>query len=115
MVGVSAGGARFRRNLVAVICFTTFVILICLYHINPGANGIDNKKLDFNIPEQTTINPISKDTPEWLGYNEDIRYIKNISLIVVGGMPRSGTTLMRAILDTHGDVSCGREVFYFFD
>jgi len=30
-------------------------------------------------------------------------------LIWVGGMPRSGTTLMRAILDVHPDVRCGEE------
>lgn len=30
-------------------------------------------------------------------------------IIWVGGMPRSGTTLMRAILDVHPDVRCGEE------
>jgi protein-tyrosine sulfotransferase len=39
-------------------------------------------------------------------------YAKKISqspLIFVGGYPRSGTTLMRAMLDVHPDVSCGPE------
>lgn len=30
-------------------------------------------------------------------------------LIFIGGMPRSGTTLMRALLDAHPDVRCGEE------
>ncbi|KAK3796559.1 hypothetical protein RRG08_057810 [Elysia crispata] len=30
-------------------------------------------------------------------------------LIFIGGMPRSGTTLMRAMLDAHPDVRCGEE------
>ena len=30
-------------------------------------------------------------------------------VIFIGGMPRSGTTLMRAILDSHPRVRCGEE------
>jgi len=38
-----------------------------------------------------------------------IPYNRNIPLIFVGGMPRSGTTLMRAMLDAHPKVRCGEE------
>lgn len=30
-------------------------------------------------------------------------------MIFIGGMPRSGTTLIRAMLDAHPDVRCGEE------
>ncbi len=30
-------------------------------------------------------------------------------LIFIGGMPRSGTTLMRTMLDAHPQVRCGQE------
>ncbi|WKY00373.1 hypothetical protein Q1695_014880 [Nippostrongylus brasiliensis] len=34
---------------------------------------------------------------------------ENSPFIFIGGMPRSGTTLMRAMLDAHPDVRCGEE------
>ena len=36
-------------------------------------------------------------------------YSRDSELIFVGGVPRSGTTLMRALLDAHPDVRCGEE------
>src|SRR6218665_2964954 len=34
---------------------------------------------------------------------------RNVPLIWIGGVPRSGTTLMRAVLDAHPEVRCGAE------
>ena len=36
-------------------------------------------------------------------------YNRSANLIWVGGCPRSGTTLSRAMLDTHPDIRCGEE------
>ncbi|CAI9568510.1 unnamed protein product [Staurois parvus] len=41
--------------------------------------------------------------------NVEYRYSKDMPLIFIGGVPRSGTTLMRAMLDAHPDVRCGEE------
>lgn len=38
-----------------------------------------------------------------------IHYDRYMPLIFVGGMPRSGTTLMRTMLDAHPEVRCGQE------
>ncbi|XP_055617793.1 protein-tyrosine sulfotransferase isoform X2 [Toxorhynchites rutilus septentrionalis] len=37
------------------------------------------------------------------------RYHRNMPLVFIGGVPRSGTTLMRAMLDAHPEVRCGQE------
>ena len=37
------------------------------------------------------------------------KYDRNSPIIFIGGVPRSGTTLMRAMLDTHPEVRCGEE------
>lgn len=36
-------------------------------------------------------------------------YDHNMPLIFIGGMPRSGTTLLRVLLDAHPDIRCGEE------
>lgn len=36
-------------------------------------------------------------------------YDRNMPLVFVGGVPRSGTTLARAMLDAHPEVRCGVE------
>jgi len=36
-------------------------------------------------------------------------YDRNSPIIFIGGVPRSGTTLMRAMLDAHPEVRCGEE------
>ncbi|CAG2063964.1 unnamed protein product, partial [Timema podura] len=45
-----------------------------------------------------------------IGYNQKVySYDRYMPLIFIGGVPRSGTTLMRAMLDAHPEVRCGQE------
>ena len=41
--------------------------------------------------------------------NQKYVYHRAMPLIFIGGVPRSGTTLMRAMLDAHPEVRCGQE------
>lgn len=61
---------------------------------------IENKHLSILSHSQTYI--VSKDAHVY-------RYDRFMPLIFIGGVPRSGTTLMRAMLDAHPDVRCGQE------
>jgi protein-tyrosine sulfotransferase len=40
---------------------------------------------------------------------EGLEYDRNIPILFIGGMPRSGTTLMRSMMDAHPKMRCGEE------
>lgn len=55
---------------------------------------------DASLIETTTTNILEK---------EDENPSSTKPIVFIGGMPRSGTTLMRTILDSHPLVRCGEE------
>ncbi|CAG2105353.1 unnamed protein product, partial [Medioppia subpectinata] len=59
-----------------------------------------------SITKRFTIskNKEKGDKPE-----EKFDYNRNSPLVFIGGVPRSGTTLMRVLLDSHPDIRCGEE------
>lgn len=65
--------------------------------IGPCSQGAYN--LTFVAPERFVWGPRSK----------KIHYNNDLPLIFIGGMPRSGTTLVRVLLDSHPDIRCGEE------
>lgn len=64
-----------------------------------------------NVPDKPSRSSISI-APSYALNNSSAQrpsYDRNLPLIFIGGVPRSGTTLMRVMLDAHPDVRCGEE------
>ncbi|XP_063310697.1 protein-tyrosine sulfotransferase 2 [Pelobates fuscus] len=65
--------------------------------------------LDEAFMKRAVMKPENEELVMTDSKNVEYRYSKDMPLIFIGGVPRSGTTLMRAMLDAHPDVRCGEE------
>ena len=72
----------------------------------PAALGLGLPSLKEGLAGRTALhaNYNNYDNAEDLVY-----YKKEVPLIWIGGVPRSGTTLMRAMADAHPEIRCGEE------
>lgn len=84
----------------AVVCGLLSLLTLFTLRLLSTPCECGNEKDKDSSTESTVINGrspsqqhVDRDTP----------------LIFVGGFPRSGTTLMRAMLDAHPDIRCGQE------
>ncbi|KAI0235609.1 Protein-tyrosine sulfotransferase 2 [Lamellibrachia satsuma] len=88
---------RLTRQVLLVIAV---VIILAFYHSFLQPCGHDPK-----------YKMVPKDPVQYVydSQNRNFPYDKSMPLIFIGGVPRSGTTLMRAMLDAHPMVRCGEE------
>lgn len=94
----SMGVCRQLGRQKLFIAVFVLVILYLLYLAFPCDSG---PKMVM-VPKEKTKFIYDRD-------HRAIPYDENMPIIFVGGMPRSGTTLMRAMLDAHPDIRCGEE------
>lgn len=86
-------------TVIMLLFYTRSINLFSAVNINPPARwGPKEKYLELTAAES-----------EALGGIKEYRYSRDMPVVFVGGMPRSGTTLMRVMLDSHPDIRCGGE------
>lgn len=78
-------------------------------------DNLDDPKVFSNYNEKPAVagklsqdNSNEKDSADALR-EKLVPYNRNMPIIFVGGVPRSGTTLMRAMMDAHPGIRCGEE------
>lgn len=97
-----------RLALYALIAFcATTVIMLLLYNGNLFNDYRSEVPANWRRTDRSIL-LTDKESKEFGGQKE-FKYNKDIPIVFIGGMPRSGTTLLRVMLDSHPDVRCGGE------
>ena len=95
---VTMGLCRPSTKRKLFMLFMVFLVIYTMYLTVP----CEEKSKYVMVPKE-------KDHYVYDRTNRAIPYGDDMDIIFVGGMPRSGTTLMRVMLDAHPDVRCGEE------
>ena len=88
------------------------VLFLCLcYFVLQTSNKADNStaanclECSKNIQDQNILGKTVHVSPD----GKVFEYDRNSPIVFIGGLPESGTKLMRAMLDAHPEIRCGQE------
>lgn len=71
--------------------------------------NVDFMRLQDSVDLSKGVNNENNNENGIINQKDLYPYNRNMPLIFIGGVPRSGTTLMRAMLDAHPGIRCGEE------
>jgi protein-tyrosine sulfotransferase len=94
---------RRRLHLLFTCVSLAFVIIVCMHAIEDQR---DRKLFNGKSPAGDGGRAAAESRSNCQSL---VHFRRETPIIWIGGVPRSGTTLMRAILDAHPDVRCGAE------
>ena len=78
--------------------------------LSPSSNSVNNGQNCEGGCNQNNSKVITSRKTVNVGSDGTVyEYDRNSPIVFIGGVPRSGTTLMRAMLDAHPEVRCGEE------
>ncbi|KAI3389630.1 hypothetical protein SNEBB_001344 [Seison nebaliae] len=103
------------RHLITLIIASVIVLIVTsklLTSPNPASSYSPKSFELLRNPSKVSgdqYDPVLSGISAKLPNGQSIVVNRNSSLFWIGGMPRSGTTLMRVLLDTHPNVRCGEE------
>lgn len=99
---------RNRKLMVAAMFGGTLLLILLLKDSELGARCLRGATSPGGAMIRGETGPDggggSDPEAEGDGTSKNYRYHRNMPLIFIGGVPRSGTTLMRAMLDAHPEV-----------
>ncbi|KFO33084.1 Protein-tyrosine sulfotransferase 1 [Fukomys damarensis] len=97
---------KLKQNLLlACLVISSVTVFYLGQHAMECHHRIEEQSPPVKLESAKTTVRTSLD----LKANKTFAYHKDMPLIFIGGVPRSGTTLMRAMLDAHPDIRCGEE------
>ena len=98
--------ARLLKIVLAVSLIVNGLLLIGVYHVSTSSKVED----PLGKARGDSSSPLDHQKIADTSNSIDIKAsLKSRPITFVGGVPRSGTTLLRVMLDAHPDIRCGEE------
>ena len=114
MMGSGTGVGRRLKRFHIFLGLTVAGFLLLVFHqvrdMDDAASHLNGpRQMERQLQHSNYNYNVENGNAQSAGGGEQVYYRRDLPLIWIGGVPRSGTALVRAMLDAHYDVRCGEE------